>query len=167
MSEQLTHNEHQWRVLFLCTHNSSRSQMAEGLLRTHAGSTFKVLSAGTEPRIVHPLAITVMNEIGIDISHHQAKSLEAFRDQPPMDLVITVCDEAAEACPFFPHARHQVHWGFPDPSRIQGNEEERLVAFRRIRDRIASRIRAFLALSPNSSPEQVSAAAKDLEEPEV
>jgi arsenate reductase (thioredoxin) len=83
-----------------------------------------------------------------------------------MDLVITVCDEAAEACPFFLQARHQVHWGFPDPSRVQGSEEERLAAFRRIRNQIASRIRAFLALSQNSSPEQVSAAAKALEEPE-
>jgi arsenate reductase len=138
--------------------------MAEGLLRTHGGSAFRVFSAGTEPRIVHQLAITVMKEIGIDISHHRAKSLEAFRDQPPMDLVITVCDEAAEACPFFPQARHQVYWGFPDPSRVQGSEEERLAAFRRIRNQIASRIRAFLALSQNSSPEQVSAAAKTLEE---
>ena len=166
MSEQPTHSEHPLRVLFLCTHNSSRSQIAEGLLRTHDGSTFEVLSAGTEPRIVHPLAITVMKEIGIDISHHRAKSLEAFRDQPPMDLVITVCDEAAEACPFFPNARHQVNWGFPDPSRVQGNEEERLAAFRCIRDQIASRIRAFLAQSPTSSLEQVFAAAKAQERPE-
>ena len=108
-----------------------------------------------------------MNEIGIDISHHRAKSLEAFRDQPPMDLVITVCNEAAEACPFFPNARHQVHWGFPDPSRVQGSEEERLAAFRHIRDWIASRIRAFLAHFPTSSLKQVFAAARAQEQPEA
>jgi arsenate reductase len=140
--------------------------MAEGLLRARGGSAFAVFSAGTEPRVVHPLAIKAMREIGIDISDHRAKSLEEFRDQPPMDLVITVCDEAAEACPFFPNTRQQVHWGFPDPSRAQGSEEERLAAFGRIRDQMASCIRAFLALSPNFSLEQVSAAAKALEESE-
>ena len=146
------------RVLFLCTHNSSRSQMAEGLLHTRGGAAYEVFSAGTEPRVVHPLAIKVMQEIGIDISDHRAKSLEEFRDQPPMDLVVTVCDEAAEACPYFPNARHQVHWGFPDPSRVEGSEEERLAAFRHIRDLIATRIRQFLGLQPATSLEKLYAA---------
>ena len=102
------------RVLFLCTHNSSRSQMAEGLLRTRGGSAFEVFSAGTEPRVVHPLAIKVMQEIGIDLSSHTAKGIAVFASEPAMDLVITVCDGAQEACPFFPNARKQVHWGFLD-----------------------------------------------------
>lgn len=146
------------RVLFLCTHNSSRSQMAEGLLRSRGEAAYEVFSAGTEPRVVHPLAIKVMREIGIDISGHRAKSLEEFRKQPPMDLVITVCDEAAEACPYFPNARHQVHWGFADPSRVEGSEEEHLAAFRHIRDLIATRIRQFLDRSPATSLEKLYAA---------
>ena len=149
-----------WRVLFLCTHNSSRSQMAEGLLRARGGDAYEVFSAGTEPRIVHPLAIKAMHEIGIDLGSHWAKSLEEFRDQPPMDLVVTVCDEAAEACPFFPNARRQVHWGFPDPSQVQGSEEERLAVFRHIRDRIAAKIDQFLDRQPLLSLDQLFAAAK-------
>ena len=132
------------RVLFLCTHNSSRSQMAEGLLRDRGGTAYEVFSAGTEPRVVHPLAIKAMQEIGIDISDHRAKSMEEFRTQPPMDLVVTVCDEAAEACPFFPKARRQIHWSFSDPSRVEGSEEERLAAFRHVRDLIAVRINQYL-----------------------
>ncbi len=153
------------RVLFLCTHNSSRSQMAEGLLRARGGAAYDVFSAGTEPRIVHPLAIKVMREIGIDIRGHRAKSLEEFRNQPPMDLVVTVCGEAAEACPYFPNARRQVHWGFPDPSRVEGSEEERLAAFRHIRDLIAARIRQFLDFQPATSLEKLYAAAKAQENP--
>ncbi len=153
------------RVLFLCTHNSSRSQMAEGLLRLRGGSAYEVFSAGTQPRVVHPLALKVMREIGIGISDHRAKSLEEFREQPPMDLVVTVCDEAAEACPYFPNARHQVHWGFPDPSRVTGSEEARLAAFRHIRDLIATRINQFLGLHPATSFAQLYAAAKSQEEP--
>jgi arsenate reductase len=151
------------RVLFLCTHNSSRSQIAEGLLRTRGGAAYAVFSAGTHPRVVHPLAIKVMQEIGIDISNQRAKSLEEFRNQPPMDLVVTVCDEAAEACPFFPNARHQVHWGFPDPSRVEGSEEERLAAFRHIRDLMAVRINQFLESNPATSPERLYTTAKALE----
>lgn len=132
------------RVLFLCTHNSSRSQMAEGILRARGGAAYDVFSAGTEPRVVHPLAIKVMQEIGIDISLYRAKSLEEFREQPPMDLVVTVCDEAAEACPYFPNARRQVHWGFPDPSSAEGSEEKRLAVYRQVRDALARRIEDFL-----------------------
>ena len=153
-----------WRVLFLCTHNSSRSQMAEGLLRARGGTAYDVFSAGTQPRVVHPLAIKALREIGIDLSAHRAKSLEAFRNQPPMDLVITVCDEAAEACPYFPNARRQVHWGFFDPSQARGSEEERLAVFRHIRDQIAAKIDQFLNCQPSLSLEEVYAAAKAQEE---
>jgi arsenate reductase len=101
--------------------------------------------------VVHPLAIKAMQEIGIDISGHRAKHLDEFREQPPIDLVVTVCDEAAEACPYFPHARRQVHWGFPDPSRVEGSEEERLAAYRHIRDLIAVRLDQFLEQHPATS----------------
>ncbi len=134
-------------VLFLCTHNSSRSQVAEGLLRARGGTRYQVFSAGTHPRSVHPLAVKAMAELSIDISEaagHRAKGIEEFADQPPMDLVVTVCDEAAEECPFFPNARQQRHWSFPDPSAATGSEEERLAFFRRVRDAIATAIEAFL-----------------------
>jgi arsenate reductase (thioredoxin) len=140
-------SEEPFRVLFLCTHNSSRSQMAEGLLQTRGGKRYTVFSAGTHPRAVHPLAEKTMAELGIDISEqagHRAKGIEEFANEPPMDLVITVCDEAAEECPYFPHARHQEHWGFPDPSKAIGTEEERLAVFRQVRDAIAERIDVFL-----------------------
>ncbi len=136
------------RVLFLCTHNSARSQMAEGLLRARGGERCAVFSAGTHPGAVNPLAVQAMAELGIDLSEsagYRAKSLEEFIGQPPMDLVITVCDEAAEECPFFPGARRQVHWGFPDPSQATGTEAERLAVFRQVRDGLARRIDAFLA----------------------
>lgn len=135
------------RVLFLCTHNSSRSQMAEGLLRAQGRDRYAVFSAGTHPRSVHPFAIQVMREIGIDLSEaagYRAKSLDEFLGQPAMDLVVTVCDEAAEECPFFPGARRQEHWGFPDPSAVTGDEAERLAAFRSARDGIAKRITTFV-----------------------
>ena len=121
--------------------------MAEGLLRARGGKRYAVYSAGTHPRTVHPLAVQVMAELDIDISEHaghRAKGMEEFVNVPPMDLVVTVCDEAAEECPYFPHARHQEHWGFPDPSKAIGTEEERLAVFRQVRDAIAERIDAFL-----------------------
>lgn len=135
------------RVLFLCTHNSSRSQMAEGLLKARGGNRFEALSAGTHPRTVHPLAIRAMAELGIGISEaagHYAKSLHEFEGQA-IDLVVTVCDAAAEECPFFAGAHRQEHWGFPDPSAAEGTEEERLAVFRQVRDAIAARIDRFLA----------------------
>jgi arsenate reductase len=134
------------RVLFLCTHNSSRSQMAEGFLHARGGDRFAAFSAGTHPRSVHPLAIRAMAEVGIDISEaagHRAKSIDEFSGQSP-DLVVTVCDDAAEACPFFPGAKQQAHWSFPDPSAAAGTEEERLAAFRRVRDAIGTRVDQFL-----------------------
>ncbi len=135
-----------YRVLFLCTHNSSRSQMAEGLLRARGGPRYQVFSSGTHPRAVHPLAVQALAELGIDISEragHRAKGIKEFADEAPMDLVVTVCDEAAEECPYFPRAQRQEHWGFPDPSRATGSEEERLAVFRQVRDAIAARIDAF------------------------
>lgn len=138
------------RVLFLCTHNSSRAQMAEGLLRARGGPRYEVFSAGTHPTGVHPLAVKAMAEIGLDISEaagHRAKGMDAFAGQP-MDLVVTVCDEAAEECPFFPGARRQEHWGFPDPSAASGTEEERLAVFREVRDGIDARIVEYLRRQP-------------------
>jgi arsenate reductase (thioredoxin) len=148
------------RILFLCTHNSSRSQMAEGLLRSHGGLAFEVFSAGTRPRTVHPLAIKAMQEIGIDISAHTAKGINVFAAEPPMDLVITVCYEAQETCPFFPNAWQQVYWGFPNPSRVTGTEEERLIAFCHVRDLIAAKIDHFLKRKPSFSLEQLYVVAR-------
>ena len=131
------------RVLFLCTHNSARSQMAEGLLRYLAGDRFEAMSAGTEATHVRPLAIRAMEEIGIDISGQESKTLDRYL-QEPFDSVITVCDDANEACPFFPGAQSRLHWSFEDPSKAEGSEEERLEAFRRVRDGIRDRVQAEL-----------------------
>jgi arsenate reductase len=109
---------------------------------------------------VHPLAIKAMQEIGVDISTHRAKGIEEFSAEAPMDLVITVCDEAAEACPFFPNAHQQVHWGFSDPSQVTGSEGERLAAFRHVRDLIAAKINQFLARNPSLSLERLHAAGR-------
>src|SRR5579864_5912391 len=127
------------RVLFICTHNSARSQMAEGLLRHLAGERFEVFSAGTEATQVRPLAIQVMAEIGIDISGHHSKTLDHYLKEP-FDEVITVCDTAAETCPFFPGAVHRRHWSFPDPSQATGSEAEQLAVYRSVRDKIRARI---------------------------
>jgi arsenate reductase len=127
------------RVLFLCTHNSARSQMAEVLLRHLAGDRFEAMSAGTEATQVRPLALRAMREIGVDISGQESKTLERYL-QEPFDCVITVCDDANEACPFFPGAQSRLHWSFEDPSKAEGSEEERLTVFRSVRDRIRERI---------------------------
>ena len=129
------------RVLFLCTHNSARSQMAEGLLQYLAGDRFEAMSAGTEATRVRPLAIRAMEEIGIDISEQESKTLDRYL-QEPFDNVITVCDDANEACPFFPGAVCRLHWSFEDPSKAEGSEEERLAVFRRVRDGIRDRVQA-------------------------
>jgi arsenate reductase len=127
------------RVLFLCTHNSARSQMAEGLLRHLAGGRFEAFSAGTEATHVRPLAVRAMGEIGVDISGQVSKTLDRYLHEP-FDHVITVCDDANEACPFFPGAKSRLHWSFEDPSKAEGSEEERLAVFRSARDRIRRRI---------------------------
>ncbi len=131
------------RVLFICTHNSARSQMAEGLLRHTAGDRFEAMSAGTEKTGVRPLAIQAMREIGVDISGQESKTLERYLGEP-FYRVITVCDEANEACPFFPGASERLHWSFPDPSKAEGTEEERLEVFRKVRDDIEGRIKREL-----------------------
>ena len=130
------------RVLILCTGNSARSQMAEGLLRHDAGNVFDVFSAGTKPTRVRPEAITVMREVGIDISGHRSKSVDEFAGQD-FDYVITVCDNAKESCPIFPAKTKRLHWSIEDPAAVQGSEEEILTAFRRIRDELRARLQAF------------------------
>lgn len=127
------------RVLFVCTHNSARSQMAEAFLRELAGDRFDVASAGTEARGVHPLAIQAMAEVGIDISLQKSKTVDRFLDQR-FDLVITVCDDAAEACPVFPNAAERRHWSFPDPSAVLGDADQRFATFASVRDSIRERI---------------------------
>ncbi len=127
------------RVLFLCTHNSARSQIAEGLLRQLGGDRFEVFSAGTEATRVRPLAIQVMAELGIDISGQHSKILDRYVNEP-FDEVITVCDTAAEVCPVFPGAVHRRHWSFEDPSKAIGSEAEQFAVYRRVRDEIRSRI---------------------------
>jgi len=128
------------RVLILCTGNSARSQMAEGLLRHDAGERFEVESAGTKPGIVRPEAIDAMKELGIDISGHRSKSVEEFNGQQ-FDYVITVCDSARETCPVFFGAAKRLHHNFDDPAALNGSEEERLALFRRIR----GELRTYLA----------------------
>ena len=131
------------RVLFLCTHNSARSQMAEGLLRHMSGDRFEVMSAGTEATHVRPLAIRAMGEVGVDISAQESETLGRYLRES-FDYVITVCDDANEACPFFPGAANRLHWSFEDPSRAEGSEEERLAVFRSVRDQIRDRMQAEL-----------------------
>ena len=134
------------RALILCTHNSARSQMAEGLLRYMAGDRFEVESAGTEQTRVNPFASAAMKEIGIDISSHTSKTLDRFLDQR-WDYVITVCDNANESCPVFPGAMSRLHWSFEDPSAAKGSDEDKLAEFRRIRDQIRARLETFVGES--------------------
>jgi arsenate reductase (thioredoxin) len=131
------------RVLFLCTHNSARSQMAEGLLKHLAGDRFEAMSAGTEATRVSPLAIRAMEEVGIDISGQGSKTLERYLGES-FEYVITVCDDANEACPVFPGARRRLHWSFEDPAQATGSEEERLLVFQSVRDEIRERIEGEL-----------------------
>jgi arsenate reductase len=134
------------RVLFLCTHNSARSQMAEGLLRKMAGDQFEVFSAGTEKTRVQPLAIEAMREIGIDITSHTSKTLEAFAGEK-FDYVITVCDHANESCPIFPGDTQRIHWSFDDPTAAMGSEDEELRAFQTVRDAVQNRLRMFVTFA--------------------
>jgi arsenate reductase (thioredoxin) len=132
------------RVLILCTGNSARSQMAEGLLRHDAGERFDVESAGTKPSIIRPEAIAAMKELGIDISGHRSKHVDEFEGQR-FDYVITVCDDAKEACPMFFGAAKRLHHSFDDPAALNGTEPERLTVFRRVRDEMEEHIREFVA----------------------
>lgn len=131
------------RVLFLCTHNSARSQMAEGWLRRLGGDRFDAHSAGTEATRVRPLAIRAMAEVGVDISRQESKALDRYVAQP-WEFVITVCDRANEACPFFPGGKRRLHWSFPDPSRATGSEDEQLAVYRQVQDAIRARVATFV-----------------------
>jgi arsenate reductase len=127
--------EEKQKVLFICTHNSARSQMAEGLLRSLYGERYEAFSAGTEPGGVKPHAVEVMQEAGIDITNHYSKRTGEFRGME-FDHVVTVCDHAKENCPFFPGAKNYIHKSFPDPSAAKGSKEEQLAVFRQVRDEI-------------------------------
>ena len=150
-----TPREQPTRVLFVCTHNSARSQMAEGMVRAWGGGRFEALSAGTEATRVRPEAMEVMREIGIDISGHESKTIDPFIGEA-FEWVITVCDAAKESCPVIPGARQQAHWSIDDPSAVEGSEEERLEAFRTARDVIRDRVHIFL----------LAAGREDLPQPE-
>ena len=134
------------RVLFVCMHNSARSQMAEGMLRAWAGDRFEVASGGTEARGVRPEAVSVMRELGIDISGHESKTIQRFVGQP-WDWLIPVCEESCEACPYVPGAKAVLRWTFDDPSAAIGTQTERAATFRRVRDELASQIRTFIAVN--------------------
>jgi arsenate reductase len=131
------------RVLFICTHNSARSQMAEALLREFGGDSFEAFSAGTEAAGIRPETIQVMNEIGVDISGQRSKTIDEFRGQS-FEWFITVCDEAQKNCPVLPGVREIAHWSIEDPSLTSGTADERLAAFRRARDLIRNRMRLFI-----------------------
>jgi arsenate reductase len=131
------------RVLILCTGNSARSQMAEGLLRHDAGDRFEVESAGTRPSHVRPEATAVMGELGIDISGHRSKSVEEFAGRQ-FDYVLTVCDHARESCPVYPGHANRLHRAFEDPAAVDGTEEARLAEFRRVRDQMREFLRTWL-----------------------
>ncbi len=132
------------KILVLCTGNSARSQMAEGLLRAAVGDGFEISSAGSQPGRVRPEAIAVMREIGIDISGHRSKHLDGFL-ATEFRYVITVCDNAAETCPVFSGVAERIHWSFKDPAAVEGDDATRRAAFRGIRDQIAERVRSFAA----------------------
>ena len=134
------------RVLFVCTHNSARSQLAEALLTRYGGADFEVRSAGTEATRVNPLAIRVLAEVGIDWSSAQSKVITEFLDQR-FDYVITVCDRARETCPVFPGSTNTLHWGLDDPSEVEGTDEQKLAAFRRTEQEVAGRLRPFIEVA--------------------
>ena len=134
------------RVLFVCQHNSARSQMAEGMLRAWGGDRFEAYSAGTEATAVRPEAVTVMDELGIDLRGHESKTVERYLGQS-WEALIPVCEEACEACPWIPGARRVERWMFDDPAVVTGDETTRLAEFRRIRDEIAVAVRDLIARS--------------------
>lgn len=133
------------KVLFICVHNSARSQMAEAFLKSAAGDRFEVESAGLEPTEINPLVVDVMKELDFDLSHNQTKSVfEFYKKGRLFDYIITVCDEAVEErCPIYPGVTKRLHWPFPDPSALTGTREQKLVETRKIRDQIRSKIEQF------------------------
>ena len=134
------------RVLFVCTGNSARSQIAEALLRDFGGPEFEVFSAGTEPKGVNPYTVRVLAEIDVDWSGARSKSVTEFLGQP-FDYVITVCDRARQSCPVFPGNHNSMHWGLDDPAEVEGTDERKLEAFRRTRTEVATRLRPFVELA--------------------
>jgi arsenate reductase (thioredoxin) len=144
-----------YKILFLCTANSCRSQIAEGFARALGSEFLEPYSAGTHPGQLHPRAITVMHERGIDISHQHSKGLEDIRQ--PMDLVVTVCDQAAEACPVFPASVQILHWSLPDPAQAQGTPEQVLQVFRQVRDEIEARVRGLISSLEQNALDEVGA----------
>jgi arsenate reductase len=140
------------RVLFLCTGNSARSQMAEALLRKYAGDRFEVHSAGLEPKDINPYTTRVLGEIGLDISGHSSKDVMKYLGRVHFGYVITVCSNAEENCPIFPFVIERLHWPFEDPAHFEGTDEETLAKFREVRDQIDARVRAWLGEQglPNS-----------------
>lgn len=139
------------RVLFLCTGNSARSQMAEAFLRHYGDHCFEAYSAGLEPKGIHPLTRRVMEEIGIDISNQRSKDVMEYLGRLHFGYVITVCSNAEERCPIFPGNSIRLHWPFPDPAAATGSEEERLAVFRQVRDAIEARVRAWIEEECNPS----------------
>jgi len=135
------------RILFLCTHNSCRSQMAEGLVDYYLGDRFQAFSAGTEATRVNPLAIAVMAELGIDLSVHRSKTLDEYTGEQ-FDYIITLCGDANEKCPLFFGGVQRLHYGFEDPSRLSGSEEDVLPEFRRVRDEIKNWIIDYFGGTP-------------------
>jgi arsenate reductase len=135
------------RVLFVCIHNSARSQMAEAFLKQIGGEEFEVHSAGIEPGKLNPIVVEVMREIGFDIAGNQTKSVsDMLKSGRNFDCVVTVCDEtSAERCPFFPGTTSRLHWGFPDPSSFQGSDEEKLAKTREVRDTIRAKVTSWRA----------------------
>ncbi len=133
-------------VLFVCTHNSARSQIAEALLDRDGGTDFEVRSAGTEARRVHPFAVRVLGELGIDWSGARSKRIDEFLDRR-FDYVITVCDRARETCPVFPGSEHTLHWSLDDPSEVEGTDAERLAAFRATAEEVRARLRPFIEMA--------------------
>jgi len=146
------------RVLFVCTHNSARSQMAEGLLRDRYGDRYEVHSAGTNPGGVNSFALEVMREIGIDISDHTSESIDTYTDTPH-DVVVTVCDDAAANCPYIPAREQNLHYGFDDPSAVTGTDDEKRAAFRRVRDELADWIDA--TFGPSVTADETSGSTRD------
>lgn len=143
-------------VLFLCTHNSARSQMAEGWLRHLAGAKFEVLSAGTEPSRLHPLASRAMAEVGIDISGHTSKGLQGILGHIPVRYAIIVCAQASRECPrIYPTLGEVLHWPFDDPAPATGAEEAQLARFRRVRDEIGQKLRVWLETVPETKPDNL------------
>jgi arsenate reductase len=132
------------RVLFLCTHNSARSQMAEAFLRKYGEEFFEAHSAGLEPTEIHPLTYTVMEEVDININEHRCKGLDEYLTKIHVGYLITVCDNAEQKCPIYPGVSVRQHWGFEDPAAFEGSEQEKLAKFREVRDHIEARVKIFI-----------------------